>query len=328
MRSIDLLLDDLLPSSSIRLGRLVLNAKIPDQDFCDPLSSRPLREEYNISHQKDFAETWKFSENSKLRSILTAILPISWGAQNEGITTLNASQITTYRLENSGVWFEEACAQPGIHAWLEDAMNNRKNIYLVVGFRIIEDVKLVRNVSGATTKGVAVTIPVLSPTTGISSVDTVLSSPESKVGVEGLRDVSYTQSRVFDAPGEFIFAVQYRKVKFRWLSSQTINKTALENTKWKASWSWRSISNVEDGGKDEDEDEDEDGEDEDDEEILEAYLADASDLETSEEEYSGDRVVHLTSTAHVKVPHLRECTSSSMDKGLEKGSESHIEQMS
>lgn len=268
MRSPELLLNDLLPSSCIRLGRLVLNTKVPHQDFLDPLDDRPTEAEYNTNRQKNFEETRKFSKNSKLRSYLTDILSISYGAQNERITSLAAPQITTHLLGNSGTWFEEACARPGTRKWIENAIDSNRTVHLVVGFRILEDAKFARNITWDTVKGARAEVPVHSLAAGVASM-----ALSSNTGAGGSLDSSYEQRRVFDVPGEHIFAVQYRKIKFKWLSSRTLSNTILENTRWKASWDWRGGSG--DEGEDEDEDED----------VLEVELTDASDMEISDEEY-------------------------------------------
>lgn len=89
------------------------------------------------------------------------------------------------------------------------------------------------------------------------------------------RDVGKDRELAFQAPGEQVFAIIYRKVKFKWLSSRTISNMSLEpNSRWKTCWDWR-------GEDDEDDDEDED-------DVLEAYLTDASDLDISDDEYDSE----------------------------------------
>jgi hypothetical protein len=164
---------------------------------------------------------------------------------------------------NSGAWFGEACSQPETRTWIENAVDSRKTVYLVVGFRILEDARIARNVTWEVVQGARAEV-----SAGAAFGSTAVALNTASPGVGGTQDASYEQRRVFNAPGEHIFAVQYRKVKFRWLSSQTDSNPSLDKTRWKASWDWR-------GSDDEDEEE---------EDILEVELTDASDQEFLDEE--------------------------------------------
>lgn len=95
------------------------------------------------------------------------------------------------------------------------------------------------------------------------------------LGVKATVDSRRDRGHMFTAPGEHVFAILYRKIKFKRLSSRHIKNMYLEPAnRWKTCWDWR--------GLDDEEDDDED-------DIMEAYLTDESDLEISDDEdESGD----------------------------------------
>lgn len=152
-------------------------------------------------------------------------------------------------------------------------MNNRSNVYLVVGFRTVHSGSLVKGSSWRKGQTMDGGVPMRLLTGGISASAMGMGAmvPSVRATVDARRD----RERMFTAPGEHVFAILYRKIKFKRLSSRLIKNMYLEPTnRWKTCWDWR--------GLDDEEDDDED-------DVMEAYLTDESDLEISDEEdSSGD----------------------------------------
>lgn len=137
------LLGNLLPLDSVQLGRLVLNAKDPGQDFIDPLGLQSDNSKFSQTSRRDFKETHRFSRASKLRPYLNSAFSISYERQKNGVAILSAPEATIHGLNNSGAWFEEACGQDETREFLQNAIDNRDNVYLVVGFRTVRDGSLI-----------------------------------------------------------------------------------------------------------------------------------------------------------------------------------------
>lgn len=52
-----------------------------------------------------------------------------------------------------------------------------------------------------------------------------------------MREVNNNREFAFSSPGEQIYAIQYRKIKFSWFSSPKIEKSFLEpDNRWKVFW--------------------------------------------------------------------------------------------
>lgn len=218
------LLGQLLPLRSIQLGRLVLNATCPSQDFIDPPSGGHIPHKIRQNVQTNYTETRRFLKGSKVRPHLTGIISFSDGQQNKCIATLRMPQATTYDLTNSASWFEDTCAQVVVRCFLDRAIDNGRDVYLVVGFRTMGGEKLVKDFAASSRGAAARKTPIHAATS------TRITSPGTNTGpgISALGGHGSGQELVYRAPEEQVFAVLYRKVKFRFLTRKAVDTTVLE----------------------------------------------------------------------------------------------------
>ncbi|KAI5837887.1 hypothetical protein DFP73DRAFT_635907 [Morchella snyderi] len=207
------LLSVLLSLDSVKLGRLVLNAKCAHQDLLDPFENGLAEAEFVRTVQHDFSGTRKFSKLSKLRSSLS--------------TALSAS----YQVH-------EASSQ----RFLEKAFDNQADVYLIVGFRAVHNALIVRSATRNRT-GSAIGEAHLEAVTGGIMV----------LGVGGTRSTRKGQELVCRATGDQVFAKLYRKVKLKFLSRRKAGNMALEvGNRWKSCWDWRDYEIKKKDDEDED----------------------------------------------------------------------------
>lgn len=288
--------DSLLPLNSVQLGRLVFNAKNPQQEFLDPLDAIPGPEDTTVRFQDNFEEVLSRDRNSKLRSRITALLSISYESRDGNAINLKATRATTYQLLNSGNWFKKACALHRTRLWFEGGITTTRSVYLVVGFRTVTDTRITeRSTAGGTTQGAIHINGGSLVGVGSAPVVNVLNS-----SVDIVHDTNHSHMSSFNAPGEQIYAIQYRKVEFKWLSSRSIDKASLErDNRWMVCWAGDEIRGNDDppdDGEDDEEVDGEDGEEEEEEEeeeqdMLEANLADEGDLEVCLDEDGEDEYI-------------------------------------
>ncbi|RPB06554.1 hypothetical protein P167DRAFT_540720 [Morchella conica CCBAS932] len=256
-----------LSLGSLQLGCLVQSAKNPQQDLHNPFESRPTDDEFNVVSHKNLRASQNSSNTSKFRSYLSDALSSFRETRSTAATSLMTPEATTYELKNSGKWFKDACKNPETQEWIEETINENRNIYLVVGFLIVKDAQLSRTLVSRTKGGMGAEVlanPL--PTGGMVSITTLISLTS---GVQFSNEAAYGQMSVFDMPGDHIIAVRYRKVQHKWFQSRKVNNLFLEEgTRWKSDFKWR-------GDEDEDEDEDED--------ILDATLTGVEDMDILEE---------------------------------------------
>lgn len=248
-------LGSILPVSSIKLGRLLLNAERPEQDFIDPLDSLPAEAEIIRNDQPCFQETLRLSKSPKLPPYLADIFSVYISrADSTALTaTLTGPGAISYDLANPAAWFTNACSQPSTRQFLEDASDNDDDVYLVVGFRTVHDARLAKGVTWTEARRV------------VDEAPCYFKNSEIAPGMGDGRQLMYK------TPGEQVFVVLYYKVQFKWLSSRYINSMTLEeNNRWVSAWCWH-------GPVQEYEQEEED-------DVLEARLTDLRDEDISDEE--------------------------------------------
>lgn len=233
MRSTSVVQNALLPLESLQLGRLVLNIESPQQDFRDPPIDPP---KSTVTSQLNFEEIQSSTKALKLRVRLAQLLSSSYGIQYANQIDLSAACARTHLLCNSRTWFSAACCVVEIREWLERAIEDGYNVYLVAGFHTVIDGRFSEAVVSSETAHGGISIQIGALTGGTISVPVMdLTTTVGSTWKSGNK-----HQRTFDAPGEQIYAVQYRKVQFKWYSSRKIENGFLEQkNRWKLYWGLR-----------------------------------------------------------------------------------------
>lgn len=252
-------LGNLLSLGSVQLGRFVLNPKSPLQGFHDPLPDRPTACDFNTCSQNDVEQTETFAKCSKLNTYLSSLLSISRERQSRNLTTIRAPLATTHELRNSSGWFEEACGKAETREWIGEAVQDDSDIYLVVGYLVVQDA----DISTWTMSGVEGKVAAQCPTIPLHPGATATGLTPGLLNSHG---TTHNLLLVFKAPGDQIYAVHYRKLKFKWFRHAESSAFLEKKSRWKFSMEWRGNDDGEEG-----------------EEIIEASLEDDSDLEVAHE---------------------------------------------
>jgi len=221
--------DNLLPFGSVKLGRLVLNSKAPLDDFYD----QPEIPEALCQEQQNFEQIQKNSKYSRLRARIARLFYLNQENRQEDAAYLTGSKAKTYTLENSGAWFKEACKTVETRKWLEAAITEGSDVYLVIGYHTIFDAH----------SHVREGVTVRQETRGANA-----GGEQAEAGFDTTRNAATKVQRTHVTLGEQIYAVQYRKLAFKAFSSRIPETLALERgNRWKVFWGLRG---VEDTGED------------------------------------------------------------------------------
>lgn len=169
----------------------------------------------------------------------------------------------TYALDNSDAWFDRAISHEETKKWIERAAIRGSKMFMVVGIWTMTDTQFFQtSVKEQESQGQA-TVPVslslaaagaVAPLAGL--VDPSAHGDFSSFASNG--------TRIF-APGEQICAIQFRRIKYKWLSSRVIKNLQLSKS--------RQWSCIEGDRRDAYEDEDDDDED-----AIEVDIKDAEKL--------------------------------------------------
>lgn len=214
-----------------RLGRLVLNRRHPHQDYCDPPSTAIS----SIVPVKSYESFRKGLESSSLAAKFTQFVSAAFTHGSNVSKDISAPYVEIHVLNNSGDWFEKACADANTQKWIERSLKQGRTIYLIVGHCILKDAELVAVRSRDTSASFDAHVPVpmaAGNTLGVQANASYASSLEEKSNAQ--------------FPGQVVCAVQYRKLTHKWLSSKTLHNSKLENgNRWTVSGAFRGGDKVE-----------------------------------------------------------------------------------
>ena len=203
-----------LPPNSISLGRLVIDAHAPWQDFCTP-SIALNRDDIAILPQPRVRELLERSKGTSLCKSLNYLFdPLG----RDGSPNL-LSHEKTYLLLNSGDYFRRACADNSIREWLETVVKHGWNAYMVVGIHTVHESSI---------NGLQSARFFDSATTGVPG------QQELEAGLTLMTEC--VEPKLNDiGPGELVIAAQYRKVQFKWFCKDKIESAFLEvgSNRWK-----------------------------------------------------------------------------------------------
>ncbi|KAF3918183.1 hypothetical protein ABW20_dc0104505 [Dactylellina cionopaga] len=236
----------LLPPKAVALGRFVTNLKCPAEEFFDSglLSNQVTRSNILVTTRNNFREVLEYTSSSLAQSTLTAIISL-----HSALGTLDRVQMEslinkTYQLENSTAVFESICEDPGARKWLIKMIGRGRSIHMVIGFETITDARVLLNNCQTKERGRDITIPVSAATAAAVAVPFPFTDVlDVGAGVTEMKGSEVEAS--FFAPGEMIFAVQYRKLEFSWLSSRDIDKATLRKSRWRMNIGVRSLEKLE-----------------------------------------------------------------------------------
>ncbi|OIW23723.1 hypothetical protein CONLIGDRAFT_686635 [Coniochaeta ligniaria NRRL 30616] len=221
MSPVSLLLNQLLSRDAVELGRLVLRPECPDQEFKQPEATPETQKTplTNLMHAVDSEKGVKLKLG--LDRLLSAWLTIKTNTSTE----LSSHTFASYQLRNSDTYFRKACQEPAVREFLETQARRRfGQVFLTCGFKTLEDAHVEQARGRENEMGAGVSVPVslvAAAATGGMPLPPVL--PGADAEVEVAAEVGPSKSREtakFDAPGEQVFAVQYRKIRFSWFSSR------------------------------------------------------------------------------------------------------------
>jgi hypothetical protein len=214
-----LLRQTFLPLDSVRLGRLVLNVSEPEQDYFDPFGDEVAK--HSVGIQTNYVALQPTTGSKDLLSILTRLVSTSISKHNRMYVQITADTAKKYVLQNSNAWFKRALGSEAARGWLELAICQGDEVYMVVGYTTLLDSRVIEGTAAAMGPGEQLILPAPPPLPEGSDPTAI--------------------RRQFVSPGEQICAVQYRKVRFKWLSTHDLDSAELsrDGIRWGLNWNIR-----------------------------------------------------------------------------------------
>lgn len=219
----------LLPLSAVTLGRFVISQDEPQQDYHDPdITISPATA---TNTQLNYDCSSKSEEDVKLATKLTSFLSAKFSTRSNSKVKITSRQAKTYYLHNVGQYFREAVKSEETQRWIVDRIaDGDDKIYIITAFHTLLDAQITEGSGKSGVTGGEVGIPVSAALAASGVIIPMAETLDSGIG--GSKGHQESEHKHFTAPGEQIFAVQYRKVKFKWFASKDVDHMILEKTSW------------------------------------------------------------------------------------------------
>lgn len=225
----------LLPLKSVQLGRFVLNVDEPLADYFDPAD---VNANAITNPQTHYSAVQKRTADINFTATLTRLASASHSKRNNVSTRIVSDRVTTYQLDNSGLWFKKAIADEQLRQWIGEAIEHGDDTYMVVGYHTMLDAHVIEAGRSASESFGQLEVPVSAALAATGAVIPIGSMIDPGIG--GRNQQGQQIEKQFLAAGEQICAIQYRKLRFKWFSSRDLEKATLEKrNRWKIYWDMR-----------------------------------------------------------------------------------------
>ncbi len=216
-----------LPLSAVGLGRFVTSLDDPRQNYHNPICNASPEVMEKVQTQYDSIHHPFNHQN--VASQLTTFFSSLFSKRLKASIQITADQAKTYYLNNTGQWFRYAVQSRETCEWIERTIDEGEDIYVVVAYHTLLNARIIQ-LGGQSAAGGNL---VISSSTALTASGVVV--PFSNVadpGLGGFRGGIEDEQGQFTAPGEQIYAVQYRKVRCRWFARNKVDEMTLAKKTW------------------------------------------------------------------------------------------------
>ncbi|ROV90433.1 hypothetical protein VSDG_08454 [Cytospora chrysosperma] len=223
----------LLPIEAVDLGRLVLDVREPSHDF---YQAKALDRNILVQQLESFSDVLRHMKGSRLQGSLTAALSTRFKTEKHTSALIESSRCITRQLENSTDYFQELCRLAPARAWLERAAKKNLDVFLVVGIKTLTDAAITHREGRLCNRSVGVQVPVMAAASvATAALGAILPLSDSvDPSISKCRIQSLETETGFNALGEQVYAVQYRKVQFSMFTRQKVDRSWLRSgNRWK-----------------------------------------------------------------------------------------------
>ena len=216
-----------LPLSAVSLGRFVISLDHPHQDFHNPTIDASPDITENV--QTQYESLHHSAKHENITSQLTTFLSSSFAKRLKTSIRITADQAKTYYLNNAGQWFRDIVKSQETQEWIERTIDEGEDIYVIVAYHTLMNARVLEQLGGQSSTGGSLAIPV---STALIASGVVVPFNVADPGLSGFRGRIEDSQRQFIAPGEQIYAVQYRKVRWGWFSRNKVDEITLGTKAW------------------------------------------------------------------------------------------------
>lgn len=205
----------------IQLASLVPNILNPHQDALHP-PALVAGSDFSWRNQQDVHIWLANTEESLLATQLTRLISLSYSQGMNKTLRLSSCEGRIYELKQPKSLFRRLCSQDNVKTWLQDGIEDGADSYFIIGFRTFFNAKLSQLSQDESQIFGHAHTP--APIGGKALSDM------ADVGLTGERNKESIGHEGFVVPGERVYAICYRKIRFRWFKVHDAKNAILERT--------------------------------------------------------------------------------------------------
>ena len=217
---------------NIQLGSLIPNIRYPHQDAL-AVKTAIVGMDYTARKQKNFNTLLNSEHALSFSTYLTKLLSIERDSKRNAHLELSSLEGVVYEMSQPKKWFQDLCTKTEVQQWLQEGIDDGQDTFMITGFCTLKDAKLEKKGGSSTQTKIQANIPVA------EAIGAVVASEVANVGVKGSHTSKQEQLDSAEMEGERIYAICYRKVKFKWHQRSSVNDAFLQSRNI-----WRTFSDT------------------------------------------------------------------------------------
>ncbi|KAJ6789699.1 hypothetical protein PWT90_00563 [Aphanocladium album] len=224
----------LLPPEKVSLGDLTTKiAEIQEEQFQPSVTGHP----QPLISEFEFTEHNVGGKQTRFQAAISSLISVNLFRNSTHKFFIAGGMAKSYSLSKVGTWFKKALELDETKRWIQERAAAKEKIYMVVGFKTLVDPLIGVHHGNAGEVGADLSLPTdLLPNVGLS-----------QVGVLASHKTAASKGLAFKAAGERIYAVNYRKITFKWCKRQVATDVPQLSTD---TYSWNCLSNPWRGAED------------------------------------------------------------------------------
>ena len=231
-----------IPIANVQLGSLVPDYLHPAIDAIAPIKPTPA--DLHTSPQTTYKSLFKTYRKTALGPHL-AVFGFDVSKDQDVDVIIKATRGMLYALKAPTAWFRQLCQETEVQEWIQERARARRSMYIVTGYRTFDDARVTNKDKHGKGLGGSIDIP----------IDAIASATAAGIPIslgmdasfEGKVERSTNIEERYIAPGEQIYAIQYRRVTVGWFRSRSAAQTSLDD---KICWEDVFVSRGEENGED------------------------------------------------------------------------------
>jgi hypothetical protein len=215
-----------IPIENVPLGSLIPDFLHPVLDAVPVPPVKPTSADLHTSVQTTYKSLVKNYRKTALKPHL-AVLGFDISRDQDVDVIINSTKGMLYELKAPTTWFRQLCANTEIQEWIQKRAKARKAMYFITGYRTFHDARVTNKEKHGQELGGNIDIP----------LDAIASAAAAgiplSVGMDASLEGKFERSRQveegYTAPGEQIYAIQYRRVAVGWFKSRSADQASLND---------------------------------------------------------------------------------------------------